>query len=123
MPNGELVAIMVAQADLSSLTCSTKTATGSSDRFEGKNFKASTVELHHDTLIDYSAFEKKERLTFLSFDSNGRASEVEKSLQAPGGFELSYIICISTAAVAAVFRQQIQDFDTNSFILRVLDFT
>ena len=97
------------------------------DRFkrqmiEGKNFKASTVELHHDTLIDYSAFEKKERLTFLSFDSNGRASEVEKSLQAPEGFELSYIICISTAAVA-VFRQQIQDFDTNSFILRVLDFT
>ena len=32
MPNGELVAIMVAQADLSSLTCSTKTATGSSGR-------------------------------------------------------------------------------------------
>ena len=109
-PNGQLVAV---QSDHRGVACFFDLLGKNDDetsfrrkRIKGRKFKTRTSELHHDTLIDYSSFEKKRILTFTSFDPKGRASEVQKPLQTPEGFELVQIRCLSSTAVAFFRRTQ-----------------
>ena len=92
-------------------------ATKTNINLRRKRFKTQTSDLHHDTLVAYSALDKT--LNFISFVPDGQIKKAKKPLEPPKeGFELTNIWCLSTAVVAKFTKNSSE----SSVILTAYDF-
>ena len=127
VPDGDLYAVTFDRLNLSSSLSSISFSRfdhrgGQSEiDIESKNFKASSSQLHFDTLISHSSFTRTRLLQFGSISAAGGFREVQKTVELPAMsyFKIEDLCCLPAMAVAMCC---IKRGGANKTVFAVLDF-